>query len=69
MKKEQTEWMENLPTVHDALAELQARFDQGDSALISRRKIEDSSDIVWMNFGQREEAPVFALHFLPNRVF
>jgi hypothetical protein len=62
---EQTEWIENFQTADDALAALQARFDQGDSALISRRTIEGSFDIVWMNFERRDEPPVYALHFMP----
>src|SRR5438067_11140936 len=67
--KEQTEWIEDFPTADDALAALQARFDQGDSALVSRTKIEGSLDIVWMNFERPAEGPVFGLHFLPYRGF
>ncbi len=63
--QDQTEWMENFATADEALAVLQARFEKGDSSLISRKKLEGSLDIVWTNFGKPGDVPAFALHFLP----
>jgi hypothetical protein len=66
---EQTDWMEDFSTADAALSELQARFDLGDSAFISSRKIEGSLDILWMNFERRDHTPVLGMHFMPYRSF
>lgn len=67
--QDQTDWMDNFATADEALAVLQARFDQGDSSLISRKQLGGSLDIVWTNFEKPSDAPAFALHFLPYEGF
>jgi hypothetical protein len=67
--KAMTERMGDYLTADDALAALQKRCEQGDSAFVSKNQVTGTLDILWTNFASPAETPTYHVLFLPYQGF